>query len=220
MTRPGLTSLDTRHRCEERGCLRGRAEGALGPAVAVSPSLLISPSAASRRVLLGATTAAALALAVGPARAGEPAPASAQTTTPAMTGPQVPLAAPAADVAAPSVAITAVRHRLEYARRNGLRVDYTVTEASHLKVDVLIYGDVYDRELAMSALPGAGPGDSLAKATVAVAAGSGVARAAFNLPARRTLRKFLKLTVLVRLIAADAAGNETTAYKRVTLSNL
>ncbi len=170
------------------------------------------------------TATAALALATGSARADEPAPPPPEPAPVAASEappPQVPLAAPAADVLAPTVGLTGVRHRLEYARRNGLRVDYALSEPSSLRADVLIYGDVYDRELKMSALPGAGPGDSLAKATSAAAeAGPGVVRLAFNVPARRTLRKFLKLTVLVRLIATDAAGNETTAYKRVTLSNL
>lgn len=133
---------------------------------------------------------------------------------------QVPLGAPAADLLAPRVAIAAVSHRLEYARRNGLRVGYTLSEAAQVSADVLLYGEVNDRELKMSALPAAGPGDSLAKASVSAApTAGGVVRLAFNVAARRTLRKFLKLTVLLRVMATDAAGNTATAYKRVTLSN-
>lgn len=219
----------------------GDARGtALPPAAVVSSP---SSSAAIRAFRLGLAAAVAGALwAAGPVLAGSPAETTPETTPvvettappadpslppappatePATPPAQVPLVAASPDMLAPAVAISAVRHRLEYARRNGLRVAFSLSEPALLKADVLLYGEVNDRELRMSALPAAGPGDSLAKATVsAPPSAKGVVRLTFNLAARRTLRKFLKLTVLLRVIATDAAGNTATAYKRVTLSNL
>ncbi len=134
---------------------------------------------------------------------------------------QVPLVATTTDVTPPTVTIGSLGHRLEHARRKGLRFTFALSEPARVRADVLLYGDATDRELKMAALPAAGPGDSLAKLTLPGAtAGAGIARLPFKVAARRTLRKFLKLTVLVRVIATDAAGNESTAYKRLTLSNL
>ena len=147
------------------------------------------------------------------------APEATTEPAPLQAGAQVPLVAASSDLLAPRVVIGEVRHQLEAARRTGLRVTFSTSEPVTVRADVLIYGDVVDRELQMSALPAAGPGDSLAKATFSQrAAGKVAVRLPFNVAARRTLRKFYKLTVRVRLIAADAAGNESTTYKRVTLT--
>lgn len=195
-------------------------------AVTVSPLSSLLPVGSSGRLLLVA--ASVLALNAAPAAADDavpPAPATAEavSTTPAPVEPapiaQVPLSANVSDLFAPDVAIGEVRRELESARRNGLRVSYSLSEAATLKADVLIFGDVVDRELKMSALPAAGPGDSLAKATISRSpTGENVVRVPFNVAARRTLRKFYKITVRLRLIATDAAGNESVAYKRVTLT--
>jgi hypothetical protein len=154
-----------------------------------------------------------------PADAAPVASSTAEGGAAAPVPAQVPFAAASSDLFAPKVAIGKVGRQLEVARRHGLRVTYTVSERVHLRADVLIYGDVADRELRMSALPAAGPGDSLAKATISrTATGTNVVRLPFNVAARRTLRKFYKITVRVRLIATDAAGNESTSYKRLSLT--
>lgn len=156
-----------------------------------------------------------------------PAQTSTEPTTPPTPEP-APAPAPAptdqvaliewSDAVPPAIGFAAVRTNLEDARRNGLRVSYRVTEPVTLRADVLIFGQVVDRELKMCALPAAGPGDSLAKLTVSrTAAGASVVRIPFNVPSRRTLKKFLRITVQVRLIAADQAGNETTVYRTVAL---
>lgn len=136
----------------------------------------------------------------------------------------VPVGAPQAplvewsDAVPPAIGFAAIRTDLADARRHGLRVSFRVTEPVTLRADVLIFGQVVDRELKMCALPAAGPGDSLAKLTIPrTAAGASVVRLPFNVPSRRTLKKFLRLTVQVRLIAADQAGNETTVYRTVAL---
>lgn len=191
---------------------------------------LSSPASAARfptRVTLAAV--AALAFGATPALADDAPPTAAAPVVapePALVvapvaepAPQAPLAAFSADVFAPQLEIGDVRRQLEVARKTGLRVTYTASEPVTLQADVQIFGDVADRELRMSALPGAGPGDSLAKATiVGVPTGTNAVRVPFNLAARRTLRKFFKITVRVRLIATDAAGNATTSYKRVSLT--
>lgn len=162
-----------------------------------------------------------------------PGPATApESTTPADTAPTTPTvdAAPpvsagtpqislvGTDDLAPILGLASVRTDLEEARRNGLRVTYRVTEPVTLKADVLIYGEITDRELKMCALPAAGPGDSLAKTTIPwTPTGANVVRIPFNVPSKRTLKKFLKVTVRVRLIATDASGNATTALKTVAL---
>ncbi|MBJ7471483.1 MAG: hypothetical protein JHD16_09280 [Solirubrobacteraceae bacterium] len=137
-----------------------------------------------------------------------------------MTGPpQVAFVERGTDLLPPKIAIVDVRRDLSSALRNGLRVTYTAGEPALLRADVLIVGDVVDRELLMSALPAAGPGDSLAKATIGrTPTGENVVRLAFNPAAKRTLRKFLKITVRLRLIASDAAGNQTVVHKRIALS--
>lgn len=177
---------------------------------------------------IGASICAASAV---PAVADEPAPSTPVETTPAQTAPEpttptAPTPAPPSQVALvessdavpPAIGFAAVRTDLEDARRHGLRVSYRVTEPVTLRADVLIFGQVVDRELKMCALPAAGPGDSLAKLTVSrTAAGASVVRIPFNVPSRRTLKKFLRITVQVRLIAADQAGNETTVYRTVAL---
>ena len=138
--------------------------------------------------------------------------------TPAQAAPsQTPLAG-WSDALPPTIGLAAVRTDLEDARRKGLRVTYRVTEPVTLRADVLIYGEVVDRELRMCALPAAGPGESLAKLTVfRTPTGTNVVRVPFNVPSRRTLRKFLKITVRVRLIATDASGNATTVIKTAAL---
>lgn len=182
-------------------------------------------------------TAAAPALAdgdePGPTTPVETTPTTPVETTPATTPPvpaepttpetepagppQTPLLA-RTDGVPPALALTAVRRDLEDARRHGLRVTYRVSEPVTLRTDVLIYGEVADRELRMCALPAAGPGDSLAKSTVLhTPVGASVVRVPFNVPSRRTLKKFYKLTVKVRLIATDRSGAETTVTKTIAL---
>lgn len=139
-------------------------------------------------------------------------------TLPTQSGPLQTTLAEWTDALPPTIGIAAVRTDLEEARRHGLRVTYHVTEAVTLRADVLIYGEIADRELRMCALPAAGPGESLAKLTVTrTQVGTRVVRVPFNVPSRRTLKKFLKITVRVRLIATDVSGNATTVYKTVSL---
>lgn len=180
-------------------------------------------------LVIGASLGAANAvpaLAADAPSASTPAETTPAQTSPEPTTPPTPEPAPTdqvalvewSDAVPPAIGFAAVRTNLEDARRNGLRVSYRVTEPVALRADVLIFGQVVDRELKMCALPAAGPGDSLAKLTVSrTVAGASVVRIPFNVPSRRTLKKFLRITVQVRLIASDQAGNETTVYRTVAL---
>lgn len=148
---------------------------------------------------------------ITPAAAQTPPPTTANVAPP-------PSSTPLAETTAPGVELLDLRHDLESARRHGLRLTLRLTEPATVRADVLLHGGVVDRELRMCALPAAGPGDSLAKVVVwQASAGSFVVRVPFNVPSRRTLRKFLKIAVRVRIIATDVSGNSSTTVRPVSL---
>lgn len=197
------------------------------------PTLSVPFSSLTRVPWTFAPVATALCvalLAAAPAGADESPLPQPTTTTPTPVAAAVPVSTPVPvaapvpvetpDTLPPAITVVQVRHRLTPARRHGLRVTYSVTEAVLLRADLLLATETTDRALRMAALPGAGPGDSLAKATIArTPTGEHVVRVMFNAPARRALRPFLKVTLILRLIASDAAGNETVTLRPVTLKD-
>lgn len=151
-----------------------------------------------------------------PPRTNAPTPLNDRVSPPTPSAPRTPSGAPA-DTTPPALSIGATSKQLSLARRHGVRVAYRVNERVRIRADVMLTSLATAPALTYATAPAAGPGRALASADVTRLPGDNALRIQFNYRALKVLRPFIKLTVNVRLIATDAAGNETTAVRRVVL---